>query len=52
MDKLIWEMALVPEHTRVLRNMGTCFLLKIEGYVDERRELGDTRVSLKEGSFP
>ena len=36
----------------VLRNMGTCFLLKLEGYGDERRELGDMRVSLKEGSFP
>ena len=35
MEKLIWEVAMVLEHTRVLRNMGTCFLLKLEGYGDE-----------------
>ena len=42
---------MVLMHPKILRNMGTCFLLKLEGYGDGRSELGDMRVSLKGGKL-
>ena len=43
---------MVLEHPKFLRNMGANFILKLEGYGDVRSELGEVRVSLKEGSSP
>ena len=45
--ELYGEVAMVLMHPKLLRNMGTCFLLKLEGYGEERREHGEVRVSLK-----
>ena len=50
--ELYGKAAMVLMHPKILRNMGTCFLLNLEGYGDGRSELGDMRISLKEGSFP
>ena len=47
MYELYGEVAMVLIHPKLLRNMGTCFLLKLEGYGEERREHGEVRVSLK-----
>ena len=37
--ELYGEAAMVLMHPKILRNMGTCLLLKLEGYGDGRSEL-------------